>query len=193
MRSHYFPQQRPSVSFCPVTFYPSPPTSFLSCSYWKLPMLKEKQILIPPKLPTWFALLLFPSSRSMVKTRILPLAPASWPTQATPPTPSFGPAHPSQHFQSNGHKPQLSLRWVFHTKKCKYPKQNLWKRNSVETSSSFPRSSSSSKMPQGLDVRGGAPKRRVWLCASSKPQGGEGNQTLRTEDPNPSYSLLVSW
>lgn len=28
------------------------------------------------------------------------------------------------------------------------------------------------------------------LCASSKPQGHEGNQSLRAEDPNPSYFLL---
>lgn len=34
------------------------------------------------------------------------------------------------------------------------------------------------------------PPLRVRLCASSKPQGGEGNPSLCTEDPNSSYSLL---
>ena len=150
MGSHYFLQQRPFASFYPTIFFSRLPALFLFCSYWSWQWEANSPSF---KLLILFALLwlLLHSARSMVKTLTLSLAPSECEWCSSPPCPFFGPAHPSHHFQSPAAFKVSFPYWEMHILKTK-----LLKRNSVETSSSFPRSSSSSGIPW-VYMNGGAP------------------------------------
>lgn len=74
--------------------------------------------------------------------------------------------------------PSCLQRWVFHTEKCKYWKQNFWKETVLRLLPVF----------QGAHLVLGyhgwiwmvEPPLRLWLCASSKPQGCRRNHSLWT-------------
>lgn len=107
-----------------------------------------------------------------------------------PPLPSFGPGSPLAPLPVQWAQTPAAFKGTFPYREMQITKTKLLKKGTVLRL--LPVFQGARPVPGhhgGWMGRGGAPARRVWLCASSKPQGCEGNRSLCTEDLSPSNSL----